>query len=96
MVDNPPQHSAGDFSLEKNGLLSDTQTNRFTYSGISVMHPQLFNGLVDGKHTMKPFLLEAIAKQQLTGEHYAGVWQDIGTPERLQAASAPLSQRGLR
>jgi MurNAc alpha-1-phosphate uridylyltransferase len=40
---------------------------------------------VDGKHTMKPFLLEAISKQQLTGEHYAGQWQDIGTPERLQA-----------
>jgi MurNAc alpha-1-phosphate uridylyltransferase len=84
MVDNPPQHPQGDFSLSENSALRDEQFNRLTYSGISVMHPQLFCGLIEGKHTMKPFLLKAIEQQRLTGDYYSGIWQDIGTPERLQ------------
>jgi MurNAc alpha-1-phosphate uridylyltransferase len=34
---------------------------------------------------LKPVLDEAIARASLSGELYQGVWEDVGTPERLTA-----------
>jgi MurNAc alpha-1-phosphate uridylyltransferase len=44
---------------------------------------------VPGKQPLKPLLHSAIADGALTGELYQGVWEDVGTPERLTA----LNQR---
>jgi MurNAc alpha-1-phosphate uridylyltransferase len=30
-----------------------------------------------------PLLRRAMAADRVTGEHYAGGWRDIGTPQRL-------------
>ena len=32
---------------------------------------------------LRPLLDAAIARRELTWEHYAGRWVDVGTPERL-------------
>jgi MurNAc alpha-1-phosphate uridylyltransferase len=50
--------------------------------GLSVLHPQLFTGLSEGKRALAPLLREAIAAGT-TGEYFAGPWVDVGTPERL-------------
>ena len=34
---------------------------------------------------LKPLLDQAIARASLSGELYQGVWEDVGTPERLMA-----------
>lgn len=85
MIDNPPHHPDGDFRL-KNGLLHATGQPKLTFSGIAIFHPDLFTALPPGKRPLRPILEQAIAKNQVTGEHYQGQWLDIGTPERLEAA----------
>lgn len=85
MVDNPAHHpTGGDFCLE-NGLLHDGQPGAatLTYSGISVLHPQLFRDCAGGAFKLAPLLREAMAQGQVSGEHMHGQWIDVGTVERL-------------
>lgn len=84
LVDNPDFHPNGDFALH-NHLVSNSGEHKLTFSGISVMRPQLFDGVqVGSKHPLKPLLDKAIAQQRVSGEHYTGLWSDIGTRERLE------------
>lgn len=83
LVDNPPQHSQGDFSL-LDGQVEDTGTARLTFSGIGVYARDMFAGCRPGKFPLAPLLQAAMVRGQVSGEHYTGVWRDIGTPQRLQ------------
>ena len=71
------------------GSTSSVNAGSATYSGIGVYDPGLFADCAPGKRPLKPLLDEAIARASLTGELYQGVWEDVGTPERLIA----LNQR---
>ena len=82
MVDNPPHNPQGDFCLN-NGSLQAEGESTLTYSGIGVYHPQLFAGLEPGIRPLAPLLKNAMASNQVSGEHYLGCWYDIGTPGRL-------------
>ncbi len=93
LVRNPPQHSRGDFLLEK-GRVLEGEGQRYTYSGIGIYHPDLFAGCTPGKFPLLPLLRRAIAARQLTGELHGGRWYDIGTVERLNALDAELRQTG--
>lgn len=90
LVDNPPQHAGGDFALT-GGRVRASDGQRLTFAGIGVYRPELFHGQSDGPAPLGPLLREAIARGQVSGEHYRGVWQDIGTPERLAALDAALA-----
>ena len=90
LVPNPPQHARGDFLLE-DGLLSEGEGSRQTYSGIGIFQPQLFAGCQPGKFPLLPLLRQAIARRALSGELHAGRWYDIGTAERLAALDAQLT-----
>lgn len=83
MVDNPPQHPDGDFSLDS-GKITASGSHKLTFSGVGVYHPALFVD-VDRSQAAKlaPLLRSAMAEGLVTGDHYQGVWHDIGTPERL-------------
>jgi MurNAc alpha-1-phosphate uridylyltransferase len=83
LVDNPAHHPAGDFALVDGLVSDDASLPRLTYSGIAVLHPQLFAGCSDGPFKLAPLLREAMAKGQVTGEHFSGRWVDVGTHERL-------------
>jgi MurNAc alpha-1-phosphate uridylyltransferase len=63
----------------------------FTFSGFGIYHPDFFKNHLNaqGKLPLYPLLKEALASNQLSGEHYQGYWQDIGTPERLELANNP-------
>lgn len=91
MVNNPPQHAKGDFSLQANKLKADGE-HRFTFSGVGVYSPMLFQTVERG-HAAKlaPLLAEAMAMDFVTGEHYQGVWHDIGTPDRLHKVNEQLT-----
>ncbi|WP_089726894.1 N-acetylmuramate alpha-1-phosphate uridylyltransferase MurU [Candidatus Thiosymbion oneisti] len=91
LVDNPPHHPEGDFALA-NGRLSTQDTPRYTYSGIGIYHPDLFRGCSGGAFPLAPLLRAAMERGLVSGEHYAGRWLDIGTPERLQALDRMLKR----
>jgi MurNAc alpha-1-phosphate uridylyltransferase len=84
LVDNPPQHAAGDFGLEGAGVVAEA-AQRYTFAGLAVYRPDLFDGCTDGVFPLKPLLLRSIAQGRCSGERYAGLWEDVGTPQRLSA-----------
>lgn len=84
LVNNPQQHPQGDFAL-LDGRVRDAAP-RLTYSGIALLHPQLFAGCKAGAFPLAPLLKKAMASNQVGGQHHRGQWSDIGTPERLAAA----------
>jgi MurNAc alpha-1-phosphate uridylyltransferase len=75
----------GDFGLDENGFVR-AAAPLSTYGGIARLDPELFAGLADGRRPLKPVLDAAIARRELRGRHYQGVWLDVGTPERLEEA----------
>lgn len=83
LVDNPPHHPGGDFALVDGQVHNDADQPRLTYSGIAVLHPQLFASCTEGAFKLAPLLREAMAKGLVTGERFAGRWVDVGTHERL-------------
>src|SRR5688572_23151908 len=95
LVPNPPQHARGDFRLEgpKQGLLSEGEGPRHTYSGVGIYRPEFFAGCTPGKFPLLPLLRRAIAQRALSGELHEGRWFDIGTTERLVALDAELSRK---
>ncbi|HSG90432.1 MAG TPA: nucleotidyltransferase family protein [Pseudomonadales bacterium] len=93
MVPSPAWRTHGDFDLaeplpragERRALV-DGGRRRFTYAGIGVYAPALFATMAPGPLPLRPLLDAAIAGGRATGELHEGVWDDIGTAERLQAA----------
>ncbi|MDP3036937.1 MAG: nucleotidyltransferase family protein [Rhodocyclaceae bacterium] len=90
LIDNPPHHPTGDFSLA-NGKVGAGGTARFTFSGIGIYRPALFAGIQRGQTAkLAPLLHAAIAAGQVSGEHHSGRWVDVGTPARLAALDSEL------
>lgn len=95
LVDNPPQHPAGDFVLGADGLVRDVDGARLTFSGIGVYRPELFADCQAGKFPLAPLLRAAMARGQVSGEYYRGSWTDVGTPERLAELDRRLADAGM-
>jgi MurNAc alpha-1-phosphate uridylyltransferase len=87
LVPNPPQHRQGDFGIDR-GLAVPNAPNLFTFSGIALYRPAFFQGSVDGVLPLKPLLLHSMQMGRCSAELYTGVWEDVGTPQRLAAANA--------
>jgi len=84
LVDNPAHHPEGDFGLDKSGLVVANHTEQFTFSGIGLYRPELFNNIPSGPCKLGPLLRQAISDGRVSGQKMEGFWMDIGTPERLQ------------
>lgn len=87
LVPNPPHHVRGDFGLDDAGFVSAAPPLS-TYAGIAVFDPQWFAALPPGRRPLKPVLDAAIARRELRGLKFLGLWLDVGTPERLEEARA--------
>jgi len=91
LVDNPPHHPAGDFSLA-GGKVSAVDLPRLTFSGIGVYSPALFAGVERGaKCQLAALLRPAMAQGRVAGEQHRGLWMDIGTPQRLAELELQLA-----
>jgi N-acetyl-alpha-D-muramate 1-phosphate uridylyltransferase len=91
MVDNPPHHPGGDFSLA-DGRLSPAGPQMLTFSGIGVYRPELFRGIPAGsKCKLIEPLRFAMSQGKLGGEYFGGRWVDVGTPERLKQLDEALA-----
>jgi len=83
LVPNPPHRAKGDFSL-RGGVVGEAPAPRYTYSGVALMRPELVAPVKPGdKAPLAPLLYDAAARGVLGGELYEGLWQDVGTMERL-------------
>ena len=83
LVPNPAHRAKGDFSL-RDGRIGSEAAPRYTYAGIAVMRPALVAPVSPGeKAPLAPLLYEAAARGLIGGELYEGLWQDVGTVERL-------------
>jgi MurNAc alpha-1-phosphate uridylyltransferase len=91
MAPNPEHHPVGDFVLKNGRLLAGGQP-RVTYAGLSVMSPQLFEGMKPGKSALRPLLDTAIIEARLSGQLWSGLWSDVGTPARLRELENKLNQ----
>lgn len=93
MVDNPPQHPQGDFCLDDAGRVTfrPPDGTGYTYAGLGVFAPAFFADMAPGKMALRPLLDAAIAQGKLGGEHYAGDWEDVGTPARLASLDARIA-----
>jgi len=61
-----------------------------TFSGLSILHPSLFERLDQTAGKLAPLLIDAMKKDKVLGELYHGHWCDVGTIERLQSLDAVL------
>jgi len=84
LVDNPPQHPDGDFSL-CDGLLQNNGDETFTFSGIAAYRKSFFAELAVGHQALAPLLRAGADDERIGAEYFAGRWSDVGTVERLQA-----------
>lgn len=83
MVPNPAHHPRGDFGLADGRVVLDG--DRYTFSGIGLYHPQLFDGISERIFPLAPLLNNAIARGLVSGELWSGDWHDVGAPDRYAA-----------
>jgi MurNAc alpha-1-phosphate uridylyltransferase len=87
LVPNPPQHAHGDFGLADGWALANAP-QRFTFSGIAMYRVGFFDGCSDGVFALKPLLLRSMAARRCGAELFDGLWEDVGTVQRLEALNA--------
>ncbi len=94
LVDNPPHHQQGDFTLDA-GQVKLPPTHAIgchTFSGIACYRPELFAGIVPGdKAQLAPLLIAAMNAGKVSGEYFSGRWEDVGTPARLKTLDEELN-----
>jgi MurNAc alpha-1-phosphate uridylyltransferase len=90
LVPNPQHNERGDFVLRAGRMHEGEDGERYTFSGIGVYHPSLFDGCGDGIFKLAPLLRAAALAGRVSAELFEGDWLDIGTPERLAALDRRL------
>jgi MurNAc alpha-1-phosphate uridylyltransferase len=90
LVPNPPHHVKGDFVLDRGRIVADG-VEKLTFSGVSVLHPALFEACQPGRFPLAPLLRAAEGSGRLGGQRHDGLWIDVGTPERLAELDAHLA-----
>ena len=89
LVDNPAFHPDGDMGL------ADAVVTRarpwLTYGNIAVWHPALFARIAaDESLKLFPWAYRFVDVGRVTGEHFRGSWDNVGTPAQLEALDRRL------
>ena len=82
LVPTPAHKEDGDFEL-RDGKVRNSDNQDLTFSGIAFYRPEFFAGPEEGRFSVVPLLRAAADRGQVEGSFYEGVWEDVGTPERL-------------
>lgn len=91
LVDNPPWHAAGDMGLAGDVVTRDAP--RLTYANIAVFHPLLFADIVPGTWLkLFPWAYRFVEAGRVSGEHFRGEWDNVGTPAQLAALDRRLTR----
>lgn len=91
LVDNPPWHAEGDMGLAGGRVTRDGP--RLTYGNIGVFHPVLFHDIAPGTWLkLFPWAYRFVDAGRVTGEHFRGDWDNVGTPAQLAALDRRLAR----
>jgi MurNAc alpha-1-phosphate uridylyltransferase len=82
LVPTPPDKVSGDFDLT-DGRVRNGDVAEYTFSGVTIYRPEFFADCAPGRFSVAPMLRKAADADRLGGSVYAGLWRDVGTPERL-------------
>lgn len=82
LVPTPAHKAQGDFDLH-DGRVIDSDEPALTFSGVAVYRPEFFANCEAGRFPLAPMLKAAARAGKLGGSLYEGLWEDVGTPERL-------------
>ena len=104
LVRNPDHNLQGDFYLDISRQVSgyddvfkvySSGDDRYTYtfSGISIIDPEVFENQKPGKFSFVPILRELMGQGCVCGQLYEGDWVDVGTPERLKDLDEKLKKQ---
>ena len=93
LVANPPYHPQGDFGLDAygHGLADPADPTsvggvRWTYANLALCRAVLCAPVAPGtRAALAPLLFDGIRQRRITAEVYAGAWENVGTPEQLDA-----------
>jgi MurNAc alpha-1-phosphate uridylyltransferase len=90
LVDNPSWHPRGDMGLAAGKVIRDGPL--LTYGNIAIFHPSLFRDIVPGTWLkLFPWAYRLVEEGRVTGEHFEGAWDNVGTPDQLAALDRRLS-----
>lgn len=91
LVENPPHHPDGDFSLLPDGSVQAEISggNGLTFSGAGIYRPEMFDGIEAGSAAkLAPVLRHEMRQNRVSGQKHTGLWLDVGTAGRLKEAQA--------
>ena len=91
LVDNPPWHPGGDMGLA--GGRVTREAKRLTYGNISIFHPVMYRDIAPGTWLrIFPWAYQFVDSGRVSGEHFRGAWDNVGTPAQLEALDSRLSR----
>jgi len=82
LVPKPLYKANGDFDLVDDKVRNGAEP-KLTFSGVAVYRPEFFAACSPGRFPLAPMLQAAADKGRLSGTVYTGLWEDVGTVERL-------------
>jgi N-acetyl-alpha-D-muramate 1-phosphate uridylyltransferase len=88
LVPRPAHKERGDFDL-RDGRVRESDDAAYTFSGVAVYRPDFFQGCKPGRFPLAPMLRAAARAGRMAGSVYQGLWEDVGTPERLADLNRP-------
>ncbi len=89
LVPNPAYHPGGDMGLADGRVCRSGPL--LTYGNISVFHPGLYREVVAGTWLkIFPWAYAFVESGRVSGEAFAGEWDNIGTPQQLAALDERL------
>ncbi len=86
----------GDFTMDSQGRVSrrsEHEVAPFAFTGVSIMHPRLFEDAPAGAFSLNRLWDRAIAAGRLYGLRLEGRWMHVGSPLGLAEAERALAKR---
>lgn len=85
----------GDFHLDESQRLRRRgagEETPYVFAGVSILKPQLFDGVAELAFSLNAIFDKAIAQNALYGVALDGTWMHVGTPEALMEAESHLNE----
>ena len=85
----------GDYHMDASGHLirrSGNDEAPYVFAGVSILKPQLFEGVTEQAFSLVKMFDRASARDALFGVVLEGTWMHVGTPEALMEAESHLNE----